>query len=221
MITPSVYSGRPLLILDGDLPSEKIMRELILEHSPLIAADGAAAQLRNYKIRPDIIIGDFDSLGDERFDPFFAGTELIEDKSQQTYDGEKCLAWILNAGHNRVMVVGVGGGMIDHVLNNFSLLAKFADKLSISTRQEDSIGYLVTSSLSIGTNPGERISLIPLPAAQLQTEGLEWNLEGEELSLGRREGGSNRAVGSEVRVDVATQIPPGCVALFHYPLVSE
>ncbi|MCB0711381.1 MAG: thiamine diphosphokinase [Ignavibacteriae bacterium] len=219
MITPSAYEGGPLLILDGDLPSEKILQQLISQHSLLIAADGAAGKLQYYNIRPDLIIGDFDSLGDIRFDPFFGGTELIEDKSQQAYDGEKCLAWVVNAGHDRVMVVGVGGGMIDHVLNNFSLLAKFADRLSISTRQEDSIGYVVTSTLSIATNPEERISLIPLPSALLYTEGLEWNLEGEELSLGRREGASNRALGSEVRVDVAEQTPPGCIILFHYPQV--
>jgi len=211
VITSSAYEGGPLLALDGDLPSSKLINDLYSSHTPLIAADGAALKLRDRDIRPDIIIGDLDTLRDERHDPFFAEATIIADPGQDEYDSGKALAWIIGKGYEQVMVIGAEGGMIDHVLNNFSLLARFSDRLRIAVRQEDSVGYIVRDELQLSTEPGDRISLIPLPKARVTTEGLQWNLNNEILEIRSREGGSNRAVENRVVVQVV-----GTIALFSY-----
>ena len=199
-------------MLDGTLPPEGMLNEIRNHHSPLIAADGAARQLRSLGIAPDVIIGDFDSLGEERFDPFFETSTIIEEPGQERYDGEKCLEWIVSSGYDRVTVLGAGGGMVDHVLNNFSFLAKFADRLRIRIREEDAVGYIVCDALRLETTPGDRISLIPLPEAHLTTTGLHWNLQEEMLKIGASEGGSNRADRDEVEI----RLSQGKLVLLHY-----
>ena len=114
-------------------------------------------------------------------------------------------------------VVFAGGGMTDHVLNNFSILSRFSNRLLLSVRDEESVGYFVRSGLQLTCHPDERISLIPLPYARLRTNGLVWDLADEELEIGRRDGASNRATGTSIRIVVRS----GLVVLFHYPALPS
>ena len=214
MLDISHYTGGPLLALDGELPSYASLRDLIAAHSPIVAADGAALQLRKEGIRPDIIVGDLDTIGDAVSDSFFAETRIVRDESRDEYDGGKALRTIIADGHDRVTVIGAGGGMIDHVLNNFSLLAHVADRLRIRIVDDRCVGYIVAGdALTVPTREDERVSLIPLPTARLGTTGLFWEMDGHLLSIGHAEGASNRAVGDQVVV----RVDEGRVALFHYP----
>ena len=85
--------------------------------------------------------------------------------------------------------------MIDHVLNNFSLLTRYAQEVSIRTVDDLCTGYFVTDRLTIDTEEGQRVSIIPMPGAQVTTKGLHWELDGEVLAWSIREGASNRATG--------------------------
>ncbi len=224
MTEAAAYNGGPLLVLDGDLPAAEMIRSL-RSSSLLVAADGASLKLRALGIVPDVVLGDLDVAAPHLDNPFFAGTRVMEFPDQDEYDGGKGLAWIAAQGHDRVTVLGAAGGMTDHVLNNFSFLARHSGNLLISLVETDCIGYFVRSGLRLRPRPGERISLIPMPRARLHTEGLEWNLSGEELALGERGGASNRATADDVRIRVQPHdsgtADTGCVVVFHYPASSR
>ncbi len=217
MITGEAYHGGPILALDGDLPSPDIFSALLRNGLPVVAADGAALKLRERNIRPDVIIGDMDTLRETQFDPFFADTDIIRDMSQEVYDGEKALQWIIESGHDRATVLGAGGGMIDHVLNNFSLLARFSDRLRIHLRQEEAIGYIVRQNFRLTTERGNRVSLIPLPEARITTRGLHWNLQDDTLRFGGKEGASNWAAEDAIEIEVAG----GVLVVFYYEHIKE
>lgn len=216
MTDASSYAGGVLLVLDGDLPSREMIAALHASSSSLlVAADGAALQLKAFGISPDVIIGDLDVVRSHLNNPFFGQTRVVECPDQEDYDGGKALGWIAEEGYDRVTVLGAGGGMIDHVLNNFSLLARYSDRLLIRVCDGGCVGYFVCSELHLPVHVGDRISLLPMPTARLRTEGLEWNLEGEELAIGKRSGASNRAEAQDVRIAVE-----GCVVVFHYPKIA-
>ena len=205
-------SRTPLLVLDGELPPPEQLADLCTYHSPLIAADGAALQLQHAGICPDIIIGDLDVMQAHLNDPFFAEATIIRRPDQHDYDGAKALQWVCDEGHRGVTVIGSSGGMVDHILNNFSLFARFGHRLTIILQFTDCVGYIVTSDLELTTQPDERISLIPLPTARLTTRGLAWNLYKEQLEFGQREGTSNTATGT----DTSVQVHDGILAVIHY-----
>jgi thiamine pyrophosphokinase len=211
--TPALYAGGALLVLDGELPAAGFIRELRRGHGPLVAADGAGLRLDAMGIAPEVVIGDLDTIGEKRGLLEEKGAIVIEDRSQETNDFEKGLAWIVARGSAAATVVGIGGGMADHAFNNFSVLAKFARALRLQLRDERSAAYAVPDALLLAARPGDRISLLPLPSARLATSGLVWDLHDESLALGVREGASNRAEGSEVTIRVAE----GLILVFHYP----
>ncbi|MDB5032798.1 MAG: thiamine diphosphokinase [Chlorobi bacterium] len=202
-----------LLALNGDLPGAPFLSSLAALHSTIVAADGAALGLRSRNILPDVIIGDLDSLGDAADDFARAGSVVIRMESQEENDLEKGLRWLIGGGFGSVTIVGAAGGMIDHTLNNFSVLAKYAREIKIALRDPLWHMHIVAGSMAMATSPGDRISLIPLPSALVTTSGLAWALRSERLEIGVREGASNRALEEMVSIDVAD----GVIALIHYP----
>lgn len=202
-----------LLALSGALPGRTLMIAMKEAHATLIAADGAAVALAELGLRPDVLIGDLDSVGPLRDELAEAGTTVVEEASQETNDFEKALVWLTESGYDRVTVVGIDGGMVDHTLNNFSILARHARHLALEIRSGAAVGRCVIDRLELPTADGERISLIPLPTARLTTVGLAWELADEVLAIGRREGASNRALGALVSV----KVHEGVVLVVHYP----
>lgn len=53
---------KAIIVSGGSAPSRKLIEEEIDEDSILICADGGANCLYEYKIIPDYLIGDFDSI---------------------------------------------------------------------------------------------------------------------------------------------------------------
>jgi len=205
--------GGSLLVLDGSLPDGDSLLAFCSGHSPIVAADGGALRLRDRGVAPDVIVGDLDTVGGMLDDHFFEGAEVVHLPEQNEFDGAKGLQWIGSHGNNRVTVLGASGGMTDHVLNNFSMLARFAGRLRITVADGSSTGYLVTTNIALDADPGDRVSILPLPSARLDTKGLEWNLHDALLSIGGTTSVSNRALDSKVILHVAE----GTVVLFHYP----
>ena len=208
---PSPTSGT-LLALHGDLPSPAFLLSLREHYTAIVAADGAALALRDCGIKADVVIGDLDGIGGEREALEREGMIVVDEPDQESGDLEKSLLWIIGRGESRIDIVGVSGGMTDHVLGNFSVLARFASRVALRILEERSITYLVTTRIELATSPGDRVSLLPLPSARVATSGLRWKLEHERLGMGEREGGSNEAVGEKVVVDVAE----GVLGVMHY-----
>lgn len=191
-----------LLLLHGRLPAKEDLQILANRFRQIVATDGAGLVAVSNGLIPDVVIGDLDSIGAQRAKLEQLGVTVIECSSQEENDFEKGLNWLIEQGENRVTIAGIAGGMIDHTLNNFSILAKFAHRLELRFVDETSIGIIVVSHIEFLTAPGTRISMIPLPTASLTTVGLAWELHNEQLSIGRREGASNNANADQVSITV-------------------
>lgn len=202
-----------LLALHGVLPSPARLRGLRTSHGLVVAADGAAKALLAAGLDVDLVIGDLDSIGDERALLEEAGVTVVEEPSQETGDFEKALLWLAENGEKHITIVGFDGGMLDHSANNLSVLARHAPNLTLDIISGNAFARCVVDSYEFVCPPAGRVSLIPLPEARLTTAGLVWELRDETLAIGIREGCSNRARASDVSVSVAE----GVVLVVHYP----
>jgi thiamine pyrophosphokinase len=177
----------------------------------IVAADGAAAWVLAADLRPDLVVGDGDSL-DPRTREHLAGLgvpfqPVAAEKDES--DTELCLLVALEAGVRHVSLVGAfGGSRPEHSLANVSLLAdpRF-DDLPITawwqTARLRRVGRLDgPGDLRIAGAAGDWLSLLPLDAAVLgvRTEGLRYPLHGETLQLGPARGLSNELLGETARV---------------------
>lgn len=204
------FSGsfEAVICLNAPLPDISIFEQL--NGAKIIAADGAADRLLEKSIIPNYIIGDLDSIERNSSANSFHKSKIIKIDEQETNDFEKCLKFAIDNSFQNIMICGLHGGDLEHTLNNWSVLIKFAKKLNLCLYEGSRYALPVFSSVILKTTAGEVISLIPQPEICLSTTGLKWELRNDLLSLGRREGARNVALESEV----AFEIISGSLLLF-------
>ena len=104
-------------------------------------------------------------------------------------------------GFENIDVYGGSGGEQDHFLGNLSVAYAFKDKLNLQFFDEYSSYYFIPKNFSISDVKGKMISLMPFPIAKnIETKGLKWPLNREDLMLGERIGTRNVADSQEVSI---------------------
>jgi thiamine pyrophosphokinase len=189
-----------VICLDADLPEKDFF--LRISGIPLLAADGAAIKLYNMGIVPDFVIGDLDSFNQSGITKNFKPESIIYYPEQDTNDFEKVLTFSLKNFYKNILILGFHGGELEHTLNNWSVLMKYATKLNLMIFDKGRIGIPVNHSIRFKAKIGEMISIIPEPTVTLTTKNLRWNLEHEKLELGFREGARNIAESDIIEIEL-------------------
>jgi thiamine pyrophosphokinase len=124
-----------LLLCNGAVPASPRVRELARRAHPLVCADGGAEHAQRLELAPNVLIGDFDSVTPATREHFGArGAELLHLPGQEDTDFEKGLQYLVNHGAQRIAVLGVTGGLLDHTLGNLSILLRYIDPGHPSSR---------------------------------------------------------------------------------------
>lgn len=168
----------------------------------LLAADGGLAHLHRLGLRPDGIIGDFDSLG---YVP--AGAEVFPVEKDDT-DAMLAARKGLELGFRDFVIYGgLDGPRLDHAIANFQTLQFLADRYAR--------GYLVGRDYLVSVIRSETVvfpagaegilSLFCLgpDARGVTLRGLQYPLENGCLTSGFPLGVSNHFTGREAAVTVA------------------
>lgn len=184
-----------LIVANGESCSYDLLRSLLEWCPHTVVCDGALERILELEIQPDVVIGDFDSISTR---PPLLHTQYIHLEDQNTTDLEKAINYLLAKGYTDINVLWATGKRLDHTLNNFATLAKYADK-RIVLMDDHSRTFILPLSYQKRYENGQALSLIPLhTAAGITTQNLKYNLTNEELSFGKRSGTSNEAYGSDL-----------------------
>ncbi len=190
----------------GDEPAPGALDD-IPAGSVLVAADSGLRHAHACGFVVDVVVGDLDSVDAADLDAAIAAGSVVERHplDKDATDLELALATARARGAQRVVVVGAGGGRLDHFLANMLLLAspEFAD-LEIEARIGAAIAAVVRDAIEIAGRPGDLVTLLPLggPALGIRTSGLQWPLVGEDLLSGSSRGVSNELAAPRARVSV-------------------
>lgn len=185
-----------LLFCNGVMPNATSVRHLAMNAARVVCADGGAKAARRFRIRPDVILGDLDSLSKADQDFFQrSNVPIYRLKRQSDTDLEKALLHIVAHRCTTVVILGATGNRTDHTLGNFSVLARFAQRLRIILFDPDYRIDLVTASQRFESAKGERVSLLAItPTRGITTVGLRYKLTDGVLAPGTFEGTSNEAI---------------------------
>ena len=186
-----------------------------LDHAQLvIAADGGGASLDRLGRRPNVLVGDLDSIDAAlvaRLEG--AGTRVERHPTdKEASDTEAAVELALAAGASSVVLLGaMGGERLDHALANLLLLADraLAGRDVVAVRGGTRVRAIHRGRrLPLEGSRGDLVTLLPVggDAGGVTTEGLRWALDAATLRLGRSRGLSNEVIGSpaSVRIDVGT-----------------
>ena len=193
--------GDGVSVIGGGECSRKTLEEA-LSHAPrLIAADGGAARALGWGLRPELVIGDMDSL-DPALAASFAPGQICRIGEQESTDFAKLLR-VVSAP--LILAVGFLGGRIDHTLAALNALVRHEGAPVLLLGEHD-LCLHVPRRIGLALPPGSRLSLFPLAPVRARGAGLVWPLEGLEMRPGGRIGTSNE-VDARGRVRLAFDAP--------------
>lgn len=164
---------------------------------PIIAADGAANKLINIGVKPNIIIGDLDSVN---INSYHLGAQIINLPQQDKSDFQKALAYIKKNNLLPTIITGVNGGFIDHILNNINIIlshdcAFYAPPILGYAFKAP---YIFNAKLNIAT----KLSLFGIEKAKVTSSGLKWELNNAALTFPGNNSLSNRTITDNITIEV-------------------
>lgn len=173
----------------------------------LVAVDGGLRHLRRLGLKPDLLIGDLDSVNpDELAELVKAGIEVRQfPPAKDQTDLELALDHAFEIGYTQIIIAYAFGDRVDHTLGNISLLARpDLEGITLSLDDGQVEARLLKQSASLPTQPGDLISLFPWgePVDGISTKGLEYPLYNETLLPWQARGISNIALGDSIELEI-------------------
>lgn len=211
---------RPLhavLVGDGDVPSRAALDEAWPAWDEgaglVVAADGGAIKALAAGRRPDLVVGDADSLGSAGLAAIRAAgiPVALVDAAKDESDLEIAVLAAVARGATRLTLLGaLGGSRFDHSLANTGLLAHPAlggrqvVLLDATTRVRLIDASSADAAADLSGRPGDLVSLLPFGADAhgVTTDGLLYTLRDEPLHVGPARGLSNVRTGPLARVSL-------------------
>ena len=176
--------GRQLAVvfLDGDYGDPDWHRALAARAGLVLAADGGARFLAGLGVRPDAVIGDFDSL-----EPALAarlevdGVETVRHPTRKDFtDGELAVDEALRRGAGEVLLAGATGAL-DHTLGHLAILRRLRARGVPARLVAPGLSVAVLTapaSVALVAPAGTRVSLVPLAGdATVSLAGLDYPLD--------------------------------------------
>ena len=207
---PQVISYEGLLVIvGGGTVDLDLLRDLYLTGAHLVGADGGADQIVEAGLKPEAIIGDFDSLAN--VDEWLGRTRLLRIPEQETTDFEKAL---YSTRAPVTIALGMTGKRFDHTLAALDAVTKYAKERIIILVDESDIAMALSGPFSFEVEPRERVSVHSLlPQRFKRSVGLKYPLDSVRLAPGERTGTSNEAIDGPFRIEPEGRAKPWMLIL--------
>jgi thiamine pyrophosphokinase len=200
---------RAIIIAAGEADESTGWERWVRADDWIIGADGGAARALDWGLKPQVVIGDMDSLPDVlRHDLEARGSAFIEHpRAKDETDLELALTHAVEQGADEIIVLGALGGRLDHTLANLLLLA-LPTLEGVLVRIVNGAGEVLlvgsNRSVTLQGSPGDLVSLLPIggDALGVTTSGLAWALQNDRLRFGYSRGVSNEMTACEAQVEV-------------------
>ena len=200
---------RILIFANGELPDLERARSLLQEADYVICADGGTRHALALDLKPDLIIGDLDSVEQKalrKFEDEGVEIELYPQDKNET-DLELAITHAIELKPKQIVIVAALGGRLDQTLANITLLAD--ERLStFNVKLDDGVEeiFLCRDQAEIHGKSGDIVSLIPWqgPVPEVQTENLKWVLQKETLYPDKTRGISNEMLGNTASISIGS-----------------
>ncbi len=200
---------RAAVFLNGDYPAghDEFYTRRFAVADLRIAADGGYAALRALDLRPEVLVGDFDSLPGEALAAAAAeGVEIVRlPVRKDETDAEAAVALALARGCAAIDLMGASGGALDHELGNVAVLRLLARRGAAARLLAPSLSVAALCAparIALSSPVGTRVSLLCLSDTAVVTlTGLEYPLTEGVLRADVCLGVSNAVRQAGARVD--------------------
>jgi thiamine pyrophosphokinase len=195
-------TNRGIIFVNGNLSDLTQAKKIISKNDFLIATDGGASHFEKLKLIPNLVIGDMDSIS--RKQRFLYPTIKYPRKKDKT-DFELAIDYCLKNKFLKIIIFGILGDRIDHLIANIFLLAKIQTKnplIKIKIIEGNKEIFILNKEITINGKTGDEISIIPISQnlEGITTVGLYYRLIDDTLEFGTTRGVSNVMTKTTVKI---------------------
>ena len=187
-----------IIVGNGETPQGEIPM-LFLQHARfIVCCDGALEKLLKIDIKPDVVIGDCDSISEERRQQF--KDIIIEDKDQECNDLQKALKYCLKQQFGPVAILGASGLRDDHQLANLSILNMYAERMDLIMVSNYGLFSFISEDTTFASTPGQEVSVFSFDGQALFSfSGLQYPVHNRRF-VQLWEGSLNKALGNSFTI---------------------
>ena len=176
-----------LIIGNGQETDVSIVRNI--EYDYVICADGGLEKAKNYGIKPDIAIGDFDSTAPDLLNEYAKNIDIEKFPPEKDFtDMELAVQFALSKGFKSIILIGASGTRLDHTFGNILLMEKYYKYgVNIVIIDNNNEMKFISDNTELYTEykEGYYISIIPLTELKgFSLEGFKYNLDNVNVQRG-------------------------------------
>jgi thiamine pyrophosphokinase len=188
-----------LILAGGPLRPSARLRARAAEAELVVAADGGLRHAVTLQVRPDLLVGDLDSLRDEDLARWPGLPTERHPPDKDALDLELAIDAALREGASSVRVMGAFGGRFDQTLATASIAARYAEEgveIALLDGIHDAYPLPAGRRFADGLPTGTVFSLLSVTdRSQVSVEGADYLLRDAVLPRGVGLGLSNVARG--------------------------
>ncbi len=203
-----MYEKRVIVVANGDLEDLNFYKDLVKKDDFIICVNGGCGYALAMGIKPDLVIGDMDSLNPDvqekirQLDPRLIKHPSMKDKS----DLELAIDKAVEMKPGEIVIIGALGGVrADHAFINMLLLyIPLQHNISARIVDRNHDIFLINDKAQVIGKSGDYFSLFALTgeAEGITTEGLKYPLQEGSLYFASTLGLSNELTGSRAAVSL-------------------
>ena len=171
----------------------------------IIAADGGMDNLRASGIVPDIVVGDMDSVSENR--DFGDAKVILYPVEKDETDSALALTEGIARGYTKFVFFGCIGGLLDHTMANIALLKGITENGYTAVFADEEMGACAITgrTLNFSKKAVGRISVLSITekAENVTISGLKYHVDNITLNASVPLGVSNDFVGKDAFVKVS------------------
>ena len=168
-----------IVVIGGDHPTAERANSLRVRADLIVAADSGYDTCLRLGLLPAAIIGDMDSVTAELPAGLAGGPQVIKWPRNKDYtDTELAIRWAREQGAQRIILLGGGGGRLDHVLGIHALFQRPDAPDAWYTGHDELI--LIRHYMRTVSRQGITVSFFPAGSGicRARSQGLQWPLDG-------------------------------------------
>lgn len=194
---------RCVIIGSAPIAVPESLKSRIQPEDFILCADGGVAAALRMNLRPDLIIGDFDSYsGSLPGNAEVVRLPVHKDDTDLMYSIKEALG----RGFTEFLLLGATGGRLDHTLASISALQYLAahGACGVLADEKNEVSLYPEGSFLIQGRRGDLLSVFPwgTPSCNVTYEQLEYPLDHQDLYSSEPTGVSNCMLADQVCIHV-------------------
>ena len=190
-----------VIVGNGETPQGEIPLLFLQRAQFIVCCDGALDKLLQIGIKPNIVIGDCDSISEEKRQQFH--NIIIEDQDEECNDLQKALKYCIKQQLGPVAVLGASGLRDDHQLANLSILNMYSARMDLIMVSNYGLFSLISEDTTFVSLPGQEVSVFSFDGqAVFSFDGLQYPVHNRRFSQ-LWEGSLNKALGERFTVRIS------------------